>query len=152
MADVNIELTDVPYPMPSVRLSITELASKPNGEITAALQRTFLYMCDVMRKADVPTANLVAGLLGAGMQDYLEKAMLQEIETERAAHPNFPASLTVLTRFMHAFGGMLEKLEVPPGLVGVGMMNAGLVLARKELEPEKLANEVEQMLEIARGR
>lgn len=151
MPTVNFEFRDVQLPIASLAISVEELCGLESAAMSAALQRTLLYMCDTLRKSDVPTANVIAALLASAVQEYLEHGMLQEVERERTAHPNFPASLTVLGRFMYAIGGMMANQNVPPGLLGLAMMNAGLLLAKRELAPNKLAMEIETMLEMVRA-
>jgi hypothetical protein len=147
MPSVNFEIRDVPIPPMSSSMSATELAGLDSRDMTAALQRHFLYICDVLRKAGVPTDNMIAALLGASIQDYIENAMLKLIEAERKKDPDYPATLTVLGQFMNAQGTMMVNQGIPAGLLGVSMMNAGIVVAMKELSREKVVDAIKGSLE-----
>ncbi|WP_338829139.1 hypothetical protein [Bradyrhizobium sp. 27S5] len=151
MPSVNFELRDVPFPVMSTSASIKELEALDSQEKTAALQRQFLYMADVLRKCGIPTDNLIAALLGAAIQDYTENAMLQLIDEERRRHPAYPATLTVLAQFMTAQGTMMVNQGIPAGLLGVSMMNAGIAVAQKEMTKAKVVEVVEGSLEALSG-
>ena len=147
MANVNFELRDVPVPVISSSMSVNELARLDSREMTAALQRHFLHFCDVLRKCDIPTDNMIAALLAASIQDYIDNAMLMLIEAERKRDPDYPATLTVLGQFMKAQGNMMVNQGIPAGLLGISMMNAGIVVARKELSKDKVIEAIKGSLE-----
>lgn len=128
MPNVNFELRDVPFSVMSTSASIKELEALDSQEKTAALQRQFLYMADVLRKCGIPSDNVIAALLGSAIQDYAENATLRIIEEERRRDPAYPATLTVLAQFMKAQGTMMVNQGIPAGLLGVAMMNAGIRL------------------------
>jgi hypothetical protein len=73
MPSFRFELTDLPHQLVSHSMSAKDVAGLERREMTAVLQRQFLFFCDVLRKAGVPTDNLIAALLGASIQDYVEK-------------------------------------------------------------------------------
>jgi len=152
MPSINFELRDVPLEMISSSMSAKELVALDGREMTAALQRHFLYMCDVLRKCGVPTDNMIAALLGASIQDYIENAMLKLIEEERRRDPSYPATLTVLGQFMKAQGTMMVNQGIPAGLLGVSMMNAGIAVALKEMSTAKVAEAVAGSLEGLTGK
>jgi hypothetical protein len=139
--------TDVPLPIISSSLSVNELVSLNSREITAALQRHFLHVCDVLRKCYIPTDNMNAALLGACIQDYIENAMLKLIETERKRDPDYPATLKVLGQFMKAQGSMMVNQGIPAGLLGISMMNSGIVVALKEMSKDKVVKAIKGSLE-----
>ena len=147
MPSVNFEIRDVPIPLMSSSMSATELARLDGRDMTAALQRHFLYVCDVLRTAGVPTDNMIAALLGASIQDYIENAMLKLVEKEREKDPSYPATLTVLGQFMSAQGLMMVNQGIPAGLLGISMMNAGTVVAMKEMSRDKVVEAIRGTLE-----
>ncbi|MDA9426249.1 hypothetical protein [Bradyrhizobium sp. CCBAU 53380] len=152
MPTVNFELRDVPFSAMSLSASVDDLMALDAQGKTAALQRQFLYMCDILRKSGIPTDNLIAAMLGSSIQDYIENAMLKLIEEERRRDPEFPATLTVLGEFMKAQGGMMVNQGIPAGLLGVAMLNAGIAVAQKELSKAKVVEAVEGSLEALTGK
>jgi hypothetical protein len=151
MPSVNFEIRDVPIPLISSSMSATQLARLDDRDMIAALQRHFLYVCDVLRKAGVSTDNMIAALLGASIQDFIENAMLKLIEKEQAKDPSYPATLAVLGKFMSAQGSMMVNQGIPAGLLGMSMVSAGTIVAMKEMSRDKVVEAIKGTLEGVAG-
>ena len=152
MASFNLEIADLPVNTPSHKMSAADLARDDGKKTAQVLQREFLFIGDLLHSAGVSRNDVIASLLAASIQDFIDNALNDLINAERRKNPNSAASLTVLGDFMSAQGRMMCNQGVPHALLGIAMMNAGVVLAQQELSKEKVIEAMQGTLSAVMSR
>jgi hypothetical protein len=126
-------------------MNLKALESKRAREV---LQRTFLHIADILRHSDVEPPGIIAALLGAAIQDYIENELLGEVEAAKKNLPGIPPTFAALYNFMRAFGTMMANQGCSAGIVGLAMSHAGLDVAKKEFSAEIILNNMQSKLEV----
>jgi|ERR1700730_2006617 len=147
MSTVNFEFQDCKV-MGSSRLSLTELKTFPSAKICEILQRQFLHIADVMRHSDIASSNIVASLLSAAIQDFIENELLQQVESAKKKHPDIPQTFTAMYNFLRALGLMMANQGCSAGIVGLAMSHAGIDVAGTEFSSDTILRNLQAKLEI----
>jgi hypothetical protein len=119
----DVAFRDSSVPIMGSGMSLTDLKTLSDSEMVSALQRQFLFIADVLRKNDIETTKLIAGLLGAAIQDYLENHL--------ACAPSMDAASRSLESFFMSLCTGMIKQESPPDLTALGMLCAGVSMTQK---------------------